>query len=86
MSSDHDKLDSWNRPFDLNRDGKMSPHEKALRDATIMSMMDEDDEDDYGSGGGGSTGCCLPAFLFFVGIPTGLISAIVYGIIQIWPS
>ena len=38
------KLDSWNAPFDLNRDGKMAPEEKALRDVTIMSMLDDDVE------------------------------------------
>ena len=75
-----DKLDSWNAPFDVNRDGKMSPEEKALRDVTIMGMMDDDDDN---SGGGGGGGCCLPAFLLIVGIPATLIGGLIYGISSI---
>ena len=78
MSREHDKLDSWNKPFDLNRDGKMRPEEKALRDATIMGMMDDDN-----GGGGSGAGCCLPAFLLIVGIPGSLISAVIYGIVHV---
>ena len=75
------KLDSWNAPFDLNRDGKMSPEEKALRDVTIMGMLDDDDEDFGGGGGGG--GCCLLTLLMIISVPGSIIGLIVYGISSI---
>lgn len=73
-----DKLDSWNRPFDLNRDGKMSPEEKAFRDYTIMEMMDDDDDDSTGGGGG-----CLIPFTIMAGIGGSSIAGLIYGAAQL---
>ena len=73
MADDKKKLDSWNAPFDLNRDGKMSPEEKAHRDYTIMNTFFSDDDDDSSGGG------CLIPFLLIGGLSGSAIAGIVYG-------
>ena len=57
------KLDHWNAPFDLNRDGKMAPEEKALKDYTIMNTFFSDDDKESSGGGGRGTGCIVPFFV-----------------------
>ena len=83
MVDDNKKLDSWNAPFDLNRDGKMSPEEKALRDYTIMNIFFNDDDDDDNSGGGGGGGGCLIPFTIMAGIGGSTIAGIIYGIARL---
>ncbi len=37
--------------WDLNNDGKLDIGEKSMRDATILSILDEEDEPDIYTGG-----------------------------------
>ena len=83
MADDNKKLDSWNAPFDLNRDGKMSPEEKALRDYTIMNTFFNDDDDDDNSGGGGGGGGCLFPFVIMTGIDGAVMTGLIYGVAQL---
>ena len=79
MANNDRKLDSWNAPFDLNRDGKMSPEEKALRDYTIMNTFFDDDDN---SGGGGGGGCLIP-FAVMAGLGGSAIAGLIYGASQL---
>lgn len=79
MANNDRKLDSWNAPFDLNRDGKMSPEEKALRDYTIMNTFFDDDDN---SGGGGGGGCLIP-FVVMAGLGGSAIAGLIYGALQL---
>ncbi len=81
MADGNKKLDSWNAPFDLNRDGKMSPEEKALRDYTIINTFFKDDDDISGGGGGGG-GCLIP-FIIMSGIGGSAIAGLIYSAAQL---
>lgn len=74
-----EKLDSWNAPFDLNHDGKMSPEEKRLRDYTIMNTFFKDDYDSGGDGGG--SGCLIP-FIVITGLSGTAIAGVACGLVQ----
>ena len=39
-------MNFFNRPFDLNRDGKLNPAERALRNEFFRRILEEDEKDD----------------------------------------
>ncbi len=52
--------------WDINNDGDLDIMEKSMRDATIMSMLDDDDDDRYVPSGSSSNGMNVVGMVLLV--------------------